>query len=56
MYWTKHIPKLIEKITISEENEITIFLKFKELNDLSRLEINKMKQCKTFNKRNKKIS
>lgn len=50
------LQQLIEKITISEDNEVTIYFKFKELNDLSRLEENKMEQCKTVNKRNKKIS
>ncbi len=50
------LQQLIEKITISEENEITIYFKFKELNDLSRLEENKMEQCRTINKRNKKAS
>lgn len=48
--------QLIEKITISEDNEVTIYFKFKELNDLSRLEDNKMEQCRTVNKRNKKAS
>ncbi len=50
------LQQLIEKITISEDNEVTIYFKFKELNDLSRLEENKMKECKTVNKRNKKAS
>ncbi len=48
--------ELIEKITISEDNEITIYFKFKELNDISSKEENKMPQCKTVNVRNKKVS
>ncbi len=50
------LKQLIDKITISEDNEITIYFKFKELNDISRQEDNKMKECKTINKRNKKAS
>lgn len=50
------LQQLIEKITISEDNEVTIYFKFKELNDLGRLEENKMQQCRTINKRNKKAS
>lgn len=50
------LQKLIEKITISEDNEVTIYFKFKQLNDLSRLEENKMINSKTVNKRNKKAS
>lgn len=50
------LQQLIEKITISEDNEVTIYFKFKELNDLSRLEENKMQQSRTVNKRNKKVS
>lgn len=50
------LQQLIEKITISEENEVTIYFKFKELNDLSILNENKMEQCRTVNKRNKKAS
>ena len=50
------LQKLIEKITISEENEVTIYFKFKELNDLSRLEDNKILNSRTINKRNKKVS
>lgn len=50
------LQQLIEKITISEENEVTIYFKFKELNNISRLEENKMKECRTVNKRNKKVS
>ena len=48
--------QLVEKITISEENEITIYFKFKELTNISREEQNKMTECKTVNKRNKKVS
>lgn len=48
--------ELIEKITISEDNEITIYFKFKELTDISSKEENKMPQCKTVNVRNKKAS
>lgn len=50
------LQRLIEKITISEESEITIYFKFKELNDISRLEDNQMNCIKTVNKRNKKAS
>jgi DNA invertase Pin-like site-specific DNA recombinase len=50
------LQQLIEKITISEDNEVTIYFKFKELNDLSRLEENKMPNSRTVNKRNKKAS
>ena len=48
--------QLVEKITISEENEVTIYFKFKELTNISREEQNKMTECKTVNKRNKKVS
>lgn len=48
--------QLIEKITISEDNEVTIYFKFKELNNIIKLEENQMKECKTINKRNKKAN
>lgn len=44
--------QLIEKITISEENEITIYFKFKELNNIGKG--TKLPECKTINKRNNK--
>ena len=50
------LQQLIEKITISEENEVTIYFKFKELTDISKLNENKIEECKTINKRNKKAS
>lgn len=50
------LQQLVEKVTISEENEVTIYFKFKELNNISKLEENQMKECRTVNKRNKKVS
>lgn len=50
------LKQLVDKITISEDNEVTIYFKFKELNDISRQEENKMKECRTINKRNRKAS
>lgn len=38
---------LIEKITITEDNEITIYFKFKELEDISKIKEYKMSECKT---------
>ena len=48
------LSRLIDKVTISEDNIITIYFKFKELTDISQMKENKMEQCKTVNKRNKK--
>ncbi len=48
------LSRLIDKITISEDNIITIYFKFKELTDISQMKENRMEQCKTVNKRNKK--
>lgn len=48
------LSQLIEKVTISEDNIVTIYFKFKELTKISQMEDNKMEQCKTVNKRNKK--
>ena len=48
--------QLVEKVTISEDNEVTIYFKFKELNEISKRGDNKIGQCKTINKRNKKAS
>lgn len=48
------LSRLIDKITISEDNIITIYFKFKELTEISQMKENKMEQCKTVNKRNKK--
>lgn len=45
--------QLIEKITISEDNEVVIYFKFKELTDISKEEENKMMECKVINNRNK---
>ena len=38
---------LIEKITITEDNEITIYFKFKEFEDISKIKEYKMSECKT---------
>lgn len=46
--------QLVEKVTITEDNIVTIHFKFKELNAIS--DNIKMEQCKTINKRNKKAS
>ena len=48
------LSRLIDKVTISEDNIITIYFKFKELTEISQMKENKMEQCKTVNKRNKK--
>ena len=48
------LSRLIDKVTISEDNIITIYFKFKELREISQMKENKMEQCKTVNKRNKK--
>lgn len=48
------LSRLIDKVTISEDNIITIYFKFKELTEISQIKENKMEQCKTVNKRNKK--
>ena len=50
------LQQLIEKITISENNEVVIYFKFKELNLISQKEENKILECKTVNKRNSKAS
>ncbi len=50
------LQQLIEKITISEENEVVIYFKFKELNNISKMAENKILECKTVNKRNTKAS
>ena len=47
------LSRLIDKVTISEDNIITIYFKFKELTEISQMKENKMEQCKTVNKRNK---
>ncbi|MCI9178292.1 MAG: recombinase family protein [Clostridia bacterium] len=47
---------LIEKITISEEHEITIYYKFSELNQMGRVEETKLEKAKVVNSRNKKAS
>lgn len=47
------LQQLIDKITISEDNEVTIYFKFKELNNISKLEKNQIKGCKTVKKREK---
>ena len=48
------LSRLIDKVTISEDNIITIYFKFKELTEISQMKENKMEQCKTVNKRHKK--
>lgn len=47
---------LIEKITISEDHEITIYYKFSELNQMEKVEENKLEKAKVVNSRNKKAS
>ena len=47
---------LIEKITISEEHEITIYYKFSELNQIDETEETKLEVAQVSNNRNKKAS
>lgn len=48
--------QLIDKITITEDNVVTIYFKFSELMDINSAETKTNFECKTINKRNKKAS
>ena len=46
---------LIDKVTITEDNEITIYFKFKELDDISNIKGYKINECKTLKGNTKKV-